>query len=180
MNLHRLLSRADDQSLQTLLGRSVLKLITILDPALTSPSKLVDLIFDLYTPQGLLADRQTREVLIDLLRLKEIEQLTSILDTTAQPDIYDQIKRRRFRQGSATEAAFYNYFELPPPIEEKFEETPGCRDGKTGYGLFKHQRDAARKIQKILAGDLPLRVVLHMPTGAGKTRTAMNIICMQF
>lgn len=44
------------------------------------------------------------------------------------------------------------------------------------YGMFPHQRVAARKIQRLLySGER--RVVLHLPTGVGKTRTAMNIIC---
>jgi DNA repair protein RadD len=44
------------------------------------------------------------------------------------------------------------------------------------YGLFPHQRRAARRIEKLLySGER--RVVLHLPTGVGKTRTAMNLIC---
>jgi DNA repair protein RadD len=43
------------------------------------------------------------------------------------------------------------------------------------FALFKHQRDAARKVKQALAHE-PRRVLLHMPTGAGKTRTAMHVI----
>ncbi|MEO3861882.1 DEAD/DEAH box helicase family protein [Acrocarpospora sp. B8E8] len=44
------------------------------------------------------------------------------------------------------------------------------------YGLFPHQRLAARRVDQLLySGER--RVVLHLPTGVGKTRTAMNIIC---
>lgn len=44
------------------------------------------------------------------------------------------------------------------------------------YALFPHQRLAAGRVQRLLySGER--RVVLHLPTGVGKTRTGMNIIC---
>ena len=43
------------------------------------------------------------------------------------------------------------------------------------YGLFPHQRDACLKTKDCLQETHP-RAVLHMPTGAGKTRTAMHLI----
>ena len=43
------------------------------------------------------------------------------------------------------------------------------------YGLFHHQRIAADKVVKAL-NTLPRKVVLHMPTGSGKTRTTMHIV----
>lgn len=53
--------------------------------------------------------------------------------------------------------------------------TPGVVGAKAGYALFPHQRATLRRVQTHLYGG-QRRVVLHMPTGAGKTRTAMNII----
>jgi DNA repair protein RadD len=41
--------------------------------------------------------------------------------------------------------------------------------------LFQHQRRAAREVHEKIQGHIR-RVVLHMPTGAGKTRTAMNVV----
>lgn len=43
------------------------------------------------------------------------------------------------------------------------------------YALFPHQRRAAERVRELLY-DGPRRAVLHMPTGVGKTRTAMNLI----
>ena len=44
-----------------------------------------------------------------------------------------------------------------------------------GYALFDHQRTAAACVMDALAVS-PHKVVLHLPTGAGKTRTAMHVI----
>ena len=43
------------------------------------------------------------------------------------------------------------------------------------YGLFDHQRDAVRKLMPLLTQD-ERRAVLHLPTGVGKTRTAMHVV----
>jgi DNA repair protein RadD len=43
------------------------------------------------------------------------------------------------------------------------------------YALFPHQREAARQASGLLDDGLR-RVVLHMPTGVGKTRTAMSLV----
>ena len=43
------------------------------------------------------------------------------------------------------------------------------------YGLFPHQRGVVNRVFHAIRGGHG-RVVLHMPTGAGKTRTAMHIV----
>lgn len=43
------------------------------------------------------------------------------------------------------------------------------------YGLFPHQVRAVRRLRAAL--DHSGLALLHMPTGAGKTRTAMNLVC---
>ena len=43
------------------------------------------------------------------------------------------------------------------------------------YGLFDHQRTAVGKLGPLLAND-ERRAILHLPTGVGKTRTAMHVV----
>ena len=43
------------------------------------------------------------------------------------------------------------------------------------YGLFDHQRNVIQKLTPLLAQD-ERRAVLHLPTGVGKTRTAMHVV----
>ena len=43
------------------------------------------------------------------------------------------------------------------------------------YSLFDHQRNAVRKLTPLLSYD-ERRAVLHLPTGVGKTRTAMHVV----
>ena len=43
------------------------------------------------------------------------------------------------------------------------------------YAMFNHQRRAARTLAPLLAQD-DRRAILHLPTGVGKTRTAMHVV----
>lgn len=81
--------------------------------------------------------------------------------------------------------------EQPWPFEQRrtflgflglvVDRAPGApvsfRDVSTpAYAMFPHQRLAAGRVRRLLyAGER--RAVLHLPTGVGKTRTGMNLIC---
>ena len=57
---------------------------------------------------------------------------------------------------------------VPPPVPPTATITPD-------YGLFDHQRNSVRKLTPLLTQD-ERRAVLHLPTGVGKTRTAMHVV----
>ncbi len=53
--------------------------------------------------------------------------------------------------------------------------TPQSTKTDAEYTLFSHQRRAVRRVNRALA-EAHTRVILHMPTGSGKTRSAMNVV----
>jgi DNA repair protein RadD len=175
LNFDNLLSRADDETLQTMLGSSSVRLITLLDPKSATPSRLRELLLDLRSRQGLLASKDTRTLLFDLLREKEADLLASALGIKGRSDIYQALKEANFRVGSENERTLYSFFELQMPEVEARIEQLSFEPCTAEYPLFAHQRRAAREIKMQLRQE-PMRVLLHMPTGSGKTRTAMHII----
>ena len=52
---------------------------------------------------------------------------------------------------------------------------PAVTTIEPSYGLFEHQRSAVRRLAPLLSQD-ERRAVLHLPTGVGKTRTAMHVV----
>lgn len=169
-----LLSRADDELLQKLLGEKVVRLLGILDPNLLSPSKLREILVNLKTNEGLLLDKNTRNALVDLLRPEEAKALAKLLGAKANDDPYEHLKKAR--SGSQQNLQlFFDFFRLSIPVEEEEVRGESIESVAALYPLFAHQRKAARKVQRLLNTE-PQRVLLHMPTGAGKTRTAMNVI----
>ncbi|MDA0210811.1 MULTISPECIES: DEAD/DEAH box helicase [Desertifilum] len=119
--------------------------------------------------------KDTRSHLFELLRPKEAEILALILDAPDHRDVYQALKEVKIRRGSDRERALFDFFELNVPQPEVAIEVPSAELTTPQYSLFAHQRRAAQQVKKYLAQE-PHRVLLHMPTGAGKTRTAMNII----
>ena len=53
--------------------------------------------------------------------------------------------------------------------------TVALDDVRPQYALFDHQRTAVRDLNPLLA-EFERRAVLHLPTGVGKTRTAMHVV----
>lgn len=58
-------------------------------------------------------------------------------------------------------------------VEPKKSDLPNVTQAR--YPLFPHQRRAVMQLRKVLSRDD--RALVHMPTGAGKTRTMMNFVC---
>lgn len=175
MQFDNLLSRADDETLQTLLGSAAVRLIKLLDPGLATPTRLREILMGLYTPASLLLSKESRSLLLDLLRPEQAKILAAIMQLSEAGDIFQSLKQTQVRRGSERERALFDFFELAVPQNEIYVETASLELSTSAYPLFAHQRDAARKVKYLLKQE-PRRALLHMPTGAGKTRTAMNII----
>jgi superfamily II DNA or RNA helicase len=54
--------------------------------------------------------------------------------------------------------------------------TPLPTTAKPAYGLFPHQRRATTRARNLISTG-KTRLLLHMPTGSGKTRTATSLVC---
>ena len=157
-----------------MLGAPVLRLLRLLDPNLASNERLCRLLISVRGEAALLADPLIRGQLIELLRPDEARHLAGILGLTGG-DPYAALRTMLVRRGAAREQALFDCFALTPPAPEVQAEAPALYHAPAALPLFHHQRIAARKVNAALA-NAPRRVLLHMPTGAGKTRTAMQII----
>jgi superfamily II DNA or RNA helicase len=175
MNFNDLLSRADDEVLQTLLGNSVVRLLRLLDPSLTTPTRLREVLLGLHTPESLLLSPEYRSILIELLRPEQAKILATILELPISDDVFQSLRHVRVRRNSERERALFDFFELPYPQSDVSVEFSQEETAVPKYALFAHQRKAVSRVKQYLKQE-PKRVLLHMPTGSGKTRTAMNII----
>lgn len=173
-----LFSRADDETIQDILGSQTISILSKIDPENAYNSNLRKVIIDLFGVEGLLLNRNYRALLIDLLRSQELKILAKLLRVDSDivdSELYIKLKRLNLSRGSAREENLFNFFGLnAPPIDEQVSFSSVCIS-TTKYSSFTHQRRAIRQVKRLLSQD-PYRVMLHMPTGSGKTRTAMNIV----
>lgn len=175
MNLKTILSRADEEILENLIGLKSFRLLHTLDERLTLPSRLREVVLNLRSTRNLLTETNSRRLLFDLLSEREAQRLASVLDADGSQNVYQSLKAARIYKNSTREELLFNFFNLDPPERQEVEQKPALKSYDPAYGLFSYQRTAARKIKRYLGQDSG-RVVLHMPTGSGKTRTAMHVI----
>ncbi|GAB3034171.1 DEAD/DEAH box helicase [Mycobacterium bourgelatii] len=168
-----LISRASDQLLQELVGRKTVRLLAGLDASLTRPERLSEIAIGLRAPADMLLDKKLRSELLMLLRKTEAEMLAQRLGLSGDP--YEALASMKVRRSSSRASELFEFFTVSDDSEWR-PVPPSHESVAPFHGLFPHQRLAARKVLAQLEQD-PHRVVLHMPTGSGKTRTAMSVIC---
>lgn len=169
-----LLARADDETLQQLVGSHIVRLLSALDPQLATPSNLRRTCLKLHSPESLLRDPEARGRLVTLLRPEPAATLAAQLGLDAE-NPYNAILRTRIRRNSAVERRLFAFFGVAPTDDARPAQALAVGEATTRYGLFDHQRRAQQEVIRVLTSPEP-RVMLHMPTGAGKTRTALHVV----
>ncbi|CAJ1493898.1 DEAD/DEAH box helicase [[Mycobacterium] kokjensenii] len=167
-----LISRAADPLLQRLVGREIVHLLAGLDPQLARPDRLGEIAVGLRSPADMLLDNAIRPELLMLLPPGSARLLAQRLRLEGDP--YVALSSMSVRRGSSRAAALLDFFSVSDESEERIVP-PALEAVLPDYPLFDHQRLAARRVLDHLR-DEPHRVMLHMPTGSGKTRTAMSLI----
>ena len=169
-----LISRADSSWLQQHVGDDALRVLQALDLANERASVIRKVFTSLRSPYQLLLASEPRASLVELLRPNEAEELAGALQLSGDP--YSAISKLKITGGSNSFRLICTYFGLPEEAQEEHYQSPAESTISPSYALFPHQQRA------VLSACLALktgrhRVVLHMPTGAGKTRMAMHILC---
>lgn len=172
-DLAEIVGHFTNDELRTVLGDDVVFLIEAL--------ALGD---DLYSRLRLVATRMLRDRGNDLLARKHIRricinamssgkqtELLSRLGIERRDSIYDLDLTKDVDRWQE----FLAFFAIDTSGAIPFARKSEAEEIRPQFGLFPHQRRVADRVCDAIRGGHG-RVVLHMPTGAGKTRTAMHIV----
>lgn len=178
-----LVSMGEHRLREVFLSDTCIKTLKALDSGAVEPDRLRQIVLEKVSQCAMLRDRMTRAALIMSLTRKAIEVLARglRLRCDAGDDLYTKIGRMAFRRGSESERALFEFFEVAWEGEEcGGEERTGAAMSpvstvRPSRPLFDHQMAAMSDIRERLA-EPGSRVLLHMPTGAGKTRVAMRYV----
>lgn len=147
-----------------------------------SHDEQVKIVQELMKGSELLLRKQSRYRLLGVLNAQEAQSLLQHLDLVCPKDQVMQVLERVALNPTEIELeGLFSWFgeERPAPVESKTskrEAPPFAEDVEPTYGLYPYQRRALAEISKRFEKHAP-RVMLHMPTGSGKTRTAMAFVC---
>ena len=175
MDLELIMTRADDVLLQELLGQDVLRILATIDPSQATPSKLRRILMEVKSKAGLLCDTHARAAIVDLLRPDELVALARLLGAATSDLCRQQVSSETFMRSQRNKQTIFGFFDVPLEVEEGAPPIPNPLSVVPQYRLFPYQRSVVKRATEILHR-MPARVLLHMPTGSGKTRTAMNLI----
>jgi DNA repair protein RadD len=171
-----LLARAPVRLIREIVDETLVALLNLLDPSLVEETKLRQLVQETADAASLLAGVKTRTRLIEALPAAKARELAILLGV--DPDPLPSIFGRLARDLACREdlAPLYTFFGVVPDERAVRRRRTSGDAIEPAYPLFDYQRLAAAKVIRSLERE-PRRVLLHMPTGAGKTRTAMHIVC---
>lgn len=122
-------------------------------------------------PEEVFSNNTARRAFHDSLSAEKLRELLTRLD----------LKDRNALNGFDPEASeihwtrYVGFFGIEVRDAAHFVAVPNVETIPAAFGLFPHQRKAAERVWRKLDGGHS-RAILHMPTGAGKTRTAMNLV----
>ncbi|GMV63190.1 MAG: DEAD/DEAH box helicase [Parvibaculum sp.] len=171
--LQALLRGAKPTTLRKIIGPSIINTIEALDPDIALDGRLGDLAAQLIDPSTLLRDIEGREHVIRALPLPKARELARRVGVNDGRSLYADLCTKA--ADSNTLSILLSFFGVVEDERAPVAASSNMMKAAAGYALFAHQRTAADRVIVALTS-APSKVVLHMPTGAGKTRTAMHIV----
>lgn len=178
LQLHTSLLNVGMKKLQEVfLGSTCIDTLQAFDPEYAKQTDMVDLVLKTIPPTEMLRDKQKRNVLIKSLDRKSAVHLAKDLGLPNCIDPYIDISKQRFYKNSYNEQILFRFFGVKWEEYQTFDGVPTVDAAMAARPLFDHQITAIAEIKRRLNGT---RVLLHMPTGSGKTRTVMRIVADMF
>ncbi|MCC5815607.1 MAG: DEAD/DEAH box helicase family protein, partial [Leptospira sp.] len=178
-SLTQILSRAGEVTIQELLGSETIGLLGKMDREYTRPQALKDLILDSLGWEGILLDSQIRLKVLELLREEEALDLLKWMGVKPTKTAFLELRSLSIPKGSNREEKLFSYFGLDAPSREWENSKPSEEIIDPEYQVFPHQVEMIHQLSDMIH-DESKRVIVHMPTGSGKTRTTMNFIAEYF
>jgi superfamily II DNA or RNA helicase len=177
MQVKDLLLRLGTENLIKFIDNDLFKILQIRKTSLASQKNLASLVHKLNSGIKLFKNKISRDLIIYALKEREARLIGKLFNLSGK-NIWDQL----------TQVDFKKYKNLKILLEifdiqsENHSETMSKKDVQNpeniipAYSLFPHQIDVMDKANSYFSTEIK-KVIMHMPTGAGKTRTAVNLVC---
>jgi len=173
--LQQVMHRLGTQELAKFLGEPSVALLEKLNYKNVTSSRLIKLIIDECGPELVLLDKDRRNHIFTALKPTEGEDLVRSLGLKSKGSYLVTLCRQKFSPSAQITNKLFEYFGCELVIPEQVRNKEPNLHVECEYPLFDHQRVALNKLFQVLSKDHG-KVLLHMPTGSGKTRTAMNAV----
>ena len=159
----------DDSAIEHLLPDGAFQLIRIIDEKRTNGPNRSKYLSQILSLELAVDDPSRREILLNAVpenKVGELEKRVGLsLDNLKSEDVIEHSARKEI----------LGFFGLAIINDRSSPVTKALKSVNPNRGLFPHQKKAASEVERYLYHEEG-RVMLHLPTGVGKTRTAMSIV----
>ena len=138
---------------------------------------LDDLIINSIGVEGLLNNPHHRQLIIKSLSPEDARDFATHLGLI-DGNPWDALSRVFASKNPRKLDEAYNFFGVTPKQSSSDKRHFKPQTLSPEYSLYRHQRTVANEILQV--AKTKKRAMVHMPTGSGKTRTAMTAICEFF
>jgi len=149
-------------------------LLRAMDADMSKQRDLVKMVLELHPEAELLRKKEFRNLIIRRLETEEARELAELLGIESERNPAIDLMKFSLRKNSVNEERLLGFFGVQVPEPLPIIQKKTAQLIQPLHGLYRHQRRALIDTDEIL--ERHGRVMLHMPTGSGKTRTAMNLI----
>jgi len=174
--LKNVLMSIGDSRITDLMDKDIFGILDKFGDIQSSQEKLIELVIDINTPYGLLRNKKKRKIILRNLDAQDCIELLEIIGikNTQIDSPWEKLCQTNFYKNSKNEKILLEYFDVEKPVEKETDMPDSPMIVEPEYALFDYQKKAlTRTIEKLKKDQ---RCLLHMPTGSGKTRVAMNAV----
>lgn len=176
-NMADVVSNLSAHSLQAVLGPDVVSLVEALVPPPDLSAALRHAATRKFRddPRHLMSQPQIMTICIDATEPRKLVELTERLNLRNVDALRALVLEPTFDQNAENWNSFLEFYGLDASDASSVTTPPEHEGIAPRFSLFPHQRHVANQVYHAIR-DGHGRLVLHMPTGTGKTRTAMSIV----
>ena len=161
--------RLDDADAERILPDGALRLLTVIAPERIRGSRRSVTLGEILSLDLAVEDRKRRKLLLDAVPESKVDELEERVDATI-----DHL-REAGSLAPAARRALVGFFGGATGAERTDTPVAPSMPVAPERSLFPHQKRAAAAVERFLYRE-DGRAMLHLPTGVGKTRTAMSIV----
>lgn len=182
MNIQDLLGRIDIPTIQKhFMSREALSALKAYEGSeMSFHHNIISLITKQFSISEMLRQESIRTILLQRLHPDEAADFVKkLFPGRGGANPYERLLQTRFTKGGRRECVLFEFFDAVPPKDIRATDRAAVDQASPGMEMHDYQRAAISKVSKHTS-EGNRRCLLHMPTGSGKTWTAMRIISSKF
>ena len=180
MEIKDLLLRLGTENLIKFIDNDLFKILQIRNKSILKQKNFTETILRLNSEKKILTNLNFRKILLDSLKENEAKIIGKLFNLNGN-DIWNKLNTIDFKKKRNLDLLFkvFNIENEENLENNNFTEKENPIIIEPNYPLFDHQINVLNKTKEFFNTSIK-KVLLHMPTGAGKTRTAINLVSEKF